>query len=262
MPHGPDGPIATWCRWTSASAPMWTPPACGSAKWPMAPQDIALRARHDPAAGGAGPGDGHRAWWPELKEQGYQLLATGEMGIGNTTTSQRGGRRACWARPGGGGDRPGGRPVHRAACSRKIQVIRQAIERSTGPTRRTRWTCCAKWGAAILRAWPGVCLGGALYQVSRCLLDGLISAVAALCAAAAVPGQPVRHGGQPRFRRTRRRHAAGGAGAEALDLRRACAWARAPAPWPPCPCWIWPMTIYHAMSTFDDIHMEGYTHQE
>ena len=30
----------------------------------------------------------------------------------------------------------------------------------------------------------------------------------------------------------------------------------------PCPCWDMAYDIYHAMSTFDDIHMEGYTHQE
>ena len=113
-----------------------------------------------------------------LKEQGYQLIATGEMGIGNTTTSSAVaavllGQPVEAVTGRGAGLSTGG--LHK-----KIQVIRQAIERHR-PDPEDPVDVLCKVGGYDIAGLAGLCLGGALYQVPI-LLDGMISAVAALCA--------------------------------------------------------------------------------
>lgn len=118
-----------------------------------------------------------------LQEKGYVILGTGEMGIGNTTTSsalaaallhmpveQVTGRGAGLTREG---------------LERKIQVISQGLslhqQEMTGPLQAL--SCL---GGLDIAGLTGVFLGGAIYRVPV-VIDGLISAVAALIAARCNP---------------------------------------------------------------------------
>ena len=114
----------------------------------------------------------------ELAGQGYTLLAAGEMGIGNTTTSSAV-AAALLGRP--AAEMTGrGAGLSNQGLERKIQVIDQAIALHR-PDPVCPVDVLAKVGGLDLAALCGVYLGGAKYQVPV-LLDGFISAAAALCA--------------------------------------------------------------------------------
>ena len=114
----------------------------------------------------------------DQRDQGATLLATGEMGIGNTTTSSA---VACTLL---------GRPVQELTgrgaglsdqgLRRKIQVIGQALEVNR-PDPADALDVLAKVGGFDIAGLCGVFLGGALYGIPV-LIDGVISAAAALCA--------------------------------------------------------------------------------
>lgn len=114
----------------------------------------------------------------EQREQGVGLLATGEMGIGNTTTSSAVasvllGRPAEEMTGRGAG-------LSDAGLARKIAVIRQAIG-INHPDPRDIPDVLSKVGGFDIAGMCGIFLGGALYGVPV-LLDGFISCVSALCA--------------------------------------------------------------------------------
>lgn len=119
----------------------------------------------------------------EKKEQGYQILATGEMGIGNTTTSsavasvllQRDVKEMTGR--GAGLDQKG--------LTKKIEVIRQAIG-SLKPDKDDVLDTVSKVGGLDIAGLTGVFLGGAIYRVPI-VIDGFISSVAALCAVRMAP---------------------------------------------------------------------------
>lgn len=119
----------------------------------------------------------------ELKDAGYDLLAVGEMGIGNTTTSsaiasvllhqsvkQVTGRGAGLSNEG---------------LERKIQVIEDAI-RLHQPDADRPLEVLAALGGFDIAGMTGLLLGGAVYQIPI-VLDGMISVVAALLAQAVCP---------------------------------------------------------------------------
>lgn len=114
----------------------------------------------------------------EQRELGVRLLATGEMGIGNTTTSSA---VACTLL-----GRPPAELTGRGAglsdegLSRKIWAIETAIAVNR-PDPNDSLDVLAKIGGFDLAGMCGIFLGGALYRVPV-LMDGLISTVAALCA--------------------------------------------------------------------------------
>ena len=114
----------------------------------------------------------------DFKEQGTGLLATGEMGIGNTTTSSA---VACVLL-----DRPATELTGRGSglsddgLRRKLRAIETAIARNQ-PDPADPVDVLAKVGGFDLAGMCGIFLGGALYRVPV-LMDGLISTVAALCA--------------------------------------------------------------------------------
>lgn len=114
----------------------------------------------------------------ELVAKGYRLIATGEMGIGNTTTSTA---MACaflgmdpleLAGPGAGLPAEGVR--------HKAEVIRRALEVNE-PSADDPLDVLAKLGGFDIAGMCGLFLGGALYRVPV-VIDGFISTVAALCA--------------------------------------------------------------------------------
>ena len=119
----------------------------------------------------------------EQKAAGVQLLATGEMGIGNTTTSSAVAAVLL------------GQPVERMTgrgaglsdegLARKVDVICRGILRNE-PDPTDPLDVLAKLGGFDLAGLCGVFLGGALEGVPV-VMDGFISGVAALCAVRLCP---------------------------------------------------------------------------
>ena len=117
------------------------------------------------------------------KAAGVQLLATGEMGIGNTTTSSAVAAVLL------------GQPVERmtgrgaglsdAGLARKLDAIRQGIARNR-PDAADPLDVLSKLGGFDIAGLCGVFLGGALEGLPV-LMDGFISGVAALCAVRLCP---------------------------------------------------------------------------
>lgn len=114
----------------------------------------------------------------ELKEEGYRVLGTGEMGIGNTTTSSAiasvllnqpvelvTGRGAGLSAEG---------------ICHKVEIIKEAIAVNQ-PQKEDPLDVLHKLGGFDIAGLVGVFLGGARYQVPI-VVDGIISAVAALIA--------------------------------------------------------------------------------
>lgn len=117
------------------------------------------------------------------KEEGYQVIATGEMGIGNTTTSSAVASVLL--------DCPVEHMTGRGAgltgegLRRKIAVIESAI-RKHKPDPEDPVDVLAKVGGFDLAGLAGVFLGGACFRVPV-VIDGFISAAAALLAARICP---------------------------------------------------------------------------
>lgn len=114
----------------------------------------------------------------EMKEQGYEIIATGEMGIGNTTTSSAVasillGERAEDITGKGAG-------LNAKGLQKKITVIKDAL-RKYDPDPDNVTDVLAKVGGLDIAGLAGVFLGGAVCRVPI-VIDGLISSVAALCA--------------------------------------------------------------------------------
>lgn len=114
----------------------------------------------------------------EQKARGTSILLTGEMGIGNTTTSCAVASVLLDEPPRSLAGRGAG--LSDAGLERKIRAIERAIELNR-PDPADPIDILQKVGGLDLAGLCGVCLGGALYRVPV-LLDGLITTVAALCA--------------------------------------------------------------------------------
>ncbi len=120
----------------------------------------------------------------QCKESGYRILATGEMGIGNTTMSSA----VAAALIGCSVDRVTGRGagLDDKGLARKIRVIQDAIQyHELSQEDPFRILCCV--GGFDLVGLTGVFLGGALSHIPV-VIDGVISAVAALAAERLCPG--------------------------------------------------------------------------
>ena len=119
----------------------------------------------------------------ECKRDGYMLLATGEMGIGNTTNSSAvvsvllGEDPKVMTGKGAG--------LTKKGLQKKVQVIREAVERMQ-PDKTDAIDVLSKVGGLDIAGLAGVYLGGAIYRIPV-LIDGFISAVAALVAVRMVP---------------------------------------------------------------------------
>ena len=119
----------------------------------------------------------------QLAAEGYGLVATGEMGIGNTTTSSAVAAVLL------------GQPVERmtgrgaglsdAGLARKVDAIRRGIACKV-PDPDDALDVLSKLGGFDIAGLCGMFLGGALAGVPV-LMDGFISGVAALCAVRLCP---------------------------------------------------------------------------
>lgn len=113
-----------------------------------------------------------------LKESGYNIILTGEMGIGNTTTSSATASVLLSCEPEIVTGRGAG--LSSGGLNRKIEVIKRAIAVNK-PDPGDALDVLAKLGGFDIAGITGLFIGGALYRVPV-LVDGLISAVAALVA--------------------------------------------------------------------------------
>ena len=119
----------------------------------------------------------------ELKQDGYCLLATGEMGIGNTTTSSAI-AAVLLNRP--VEDMTGrGAGLSSEGLQRQIRAIETAIAVNR-PDPGDVLDVLHKVGGLDIAGLAGVFLGGAVHRVPI-LVDGFISSVAALVAARLCP---------------------------------------------------------------------------
>jgi len=114
----------------------------------------------------------------QKKEEGYQLLLTGEMGIGNTTSATAtacallGLDVACATGRGAG--------LSDEGLLRKREVISRALKKNA-PDPKDALGVLSKLGGFDLAGLCGVFLGGAFYRIPV-LIDGFPSSVAALVA--------------------------------------------------------------------------------
>ena len=118
------------------------------------------------------------------KEAGYKILATGEMGIGNTTTSSAVAAALLKCEAGKVTGRGAG--LSDAGLLRKQQLITETIEKYD-LYHTDALTVLASVGGLDIAGLTGVCIGGAIFHVPI-VLDGVISMVAALLAERIVPG--------------------------------------------------------------------------
>ena len=173
------------------------------------------------------------------KQSGAQLLATGEMGIGNTTTSSAVasvllGRPVAEMTGRGAG-------LSDAGLNRKIDAIERGIARNH-PDAADPLGVLAALGGFDIAGLCGVFLGGALERLPI-VMDGFISGVAALCAVRLCPAaekavSPAMYpASQPHILCWTRC-------AKNRLSPQSCIWARARARWPACRCgiWRWPST--------------------
>lgn len=114
----------------------------------------------------------------ELKQEGYQIICTGEMGIGNTTTSSA--LASIFL------DVPveqvtgKGAGLSSQGLCRKVDAIRRGIA-INHPNKEDAIDVLSKLGGFDLAGLVGVFLGGAIHRIPI-VIDGFISSVAALTA--------------------------------------------------------------------------------
>ncbi|NLK68552.1 MAG: nicotinate-nucleotide--dimethylbenzimidazole phosphoribosyltransferase [Clostridiaceae bacterium] len=119
----------------------------------------------------------------DCKAKGYKIIATGEMGIGNTTTSSAVASvlldlsvEKVTGRGAGLSD---------VGLARKIDAIKRAIK-INNPDETDAFDVLQKVGGFDIAGLCGVFLGGAIYGIPV-VIDGFISAVSALIAARVSP---------------------------------------------------------------------------
>ena len=190
----------------------------------------------------------------KLAGQGYDLLATGEMGIGNTTTSSAVAavlleRDAAEVTGRGAG-------LSSEGLNRKIDVIRRSIELHQ-PDKEDVLDVLSKVGGLDIAGLAGVFLGGAMEHLPV-VMDGFISAAAALLACRIAPGVrdyilPSHMSGEPGMERILKElgkeafigcHMKLGEGTGAVALM---------------PLLDMTLEVYRKMPDFDGIQIEAYT---
>lgn len=120
----------------------------------------------------------------ECKEKGYRILATGELGMGNTTTSSAmtAALLGCGAEEVTGV----GAGLSKEGFLHKHEVIKEALEKYQFKKEETL-RILETVGGLDIAGLTGVFIGGALCKIPV-VIDGVISAVAALTAERLVPG--------------------------------------------------------------------------
>ena len=114
----------------------------------------------------------------DLKERGYDLIGTGEMGVGNTATS------AAVISVFSGIDSDlivgKGSGLTDDGLEHKRRMVKKALE-VNNPNKEDALDVLSKVGGFDIAGLCGVFLGGAIFKIPV-VIDGLISSAAALCA--------------------------------------------------------------------------------
>lgn len=120
----------------------------------------------------------------EFKGRGYQIIASGEMGIGNTTTSSA----MCAAFFGLPASLVAGRGagLSDAGLERKVAAIERALQ-ANAPDPGDALDVLSKLGGFDIAALAGLFIGGAVHRVPV-IVDGFISALSAYTAMRLAPG--------------------------------------------------------------------------
>lgn len=119
----------------------------------------------------------------EMKARGYRLIATGEMGIGNTTAATA---MACAFLGRAPTELTGrGAGLSDEGLARKVRAIERALTLNK-PRREDPLDVLAKVGGFEIAGMAGAFLGGMIHRVPV-VADGVISAVAALTAVRICP---------------------------------------------------------------------------
>lgn len=114
----------------------------------------------------------------KLKEQGYKIIVTGEMGIGNTTTSSAIASVILNLPP---EDVTGkGAGLDNQRLQKKIRVIEQAVKINS-PDPNSPTDILSKLGGYDIAGMTGLFLGGAVCHIPV-VIDGFISSVSAVLA--------------------------------------------------------------------------------
>jgi nicotinate-nucleotide--dimethylbenzimidazole phosphoribosyltransferase len=119
----------------------------------------------------------------ELYEEGYRMIITGEMGIGNTTPSSAMASVLLSQEVEKMTGRGAG--LSSAGLERKIQAIKRAIEVNQ-PDKNDVLDVLSKVGSLDIAGMIGCFMGAAICRVPA-LIDGFISSIAAYCAACLAP---------------------------------------------------------------------------
>lgn len=119
----------------------------------------------------------------EMKNDGYKIFATGEMGIGNTTTSSA--VCACLLDKEVESVTGRGAGLSTDGLKKKIEIIKYALD-TYSPDKNDPIDVLSKVGGFDIAGLAGVFLGGAAYNVPV-IVDGFISAAAALIAVRLCP---------------------------------------------------------------------------
>ena len=114
----------------------------------------------------------------ECKNQGYKILATGEMGIGNTTTSSAMASMLLQIPVEQVTGKGAG--LKQEGIRHKCQIIAEAIQKYHLDSQDT-FGILQTFGGYDIAGLVGLYIGGALYQIPV-VIDGIIASVAALCA--------------------------------------------------------------------------------
>ena len=120
----------------------------------------------------------------KCREKGYRLIATGEMGIGNTTTSAAVAAALLGCEPREITGRGAG--LSDEGLKRKVAAIEKGIAVNR-PDADDALDVLGKLGGFDIAAMAGLFIGGALERLPV-VIDGVISAVAALVACRLCPG--------------------------------------------------------------------------
>ena len=120
----------------------------------------------------------------ELSQNGTDIIITGEMGIGNTTTSAAVASVILGISPERAAGRGAG--LDSAGLSRKIDAVKRAIA-ANQPDSSDPFDLLSKLGGFDIAGMTGLFLGGAECGIPV-VIDGVISAVAACLAEMAAPG--------------------------------------------------------------------------
>ncbi|NLB28818.1 MAG: nicotinate-nucleotide--dimethylbenzimidazole phosphoribosyltransferase [Clostridiales bacterium] len=197
----------------------------------------------------------------DLKSRGYAILATGEMGIGNTTTSSA----VCSAilKLPAAEVTGRGSGLSDLGLAKKIAVIEKGVDmympKAQASDQDRALTALSCLGGFDIAAMAGVFIGGAIYRIPV-LIDGFISSVAALvasmlCPKSTIAALPSHISGEP----------AGLTVLHALGLKPLiCAGMRlgeGTGAVAALPLLDLALTVYNSSSSFDELGIESYTPQ-